>query len=608
MTTEQLPHWDLSNIYPGFESEAFQNALAELKSQIAALTKYADDHHIGSATSLNGANLGDTIGGFLDCMNTTLNLYATLRVYVYSFVSTDSFNATAKRLLSEIQILNVPIEQVNVRFQKWLGARAETLPAMLAQNESARVHAFFLKETMEQSRYLMSEAEEALASELDLSGATAWGKLQGTICSQLTVGFERNGKVEKLPMPALINLGTDPDESVRRRAYEAEHATWESVKEPLAACLNGVKGAAATLNQRRGRTDALHEPLDQSRIDRTTLDAMLGAMRDSFPAFRRYWRAKAKRLGKDVLAWWDVQAPVTVRAEDGAPRERRLSWAEAESFIVDNFRAFSPGLADFAARAFRHNWMDAEPRAGKRGGAFCMGVPGVGESRILLNFDGSLDRTFTVAHELGHGFHNECLHRAGKTMLQRNSPMTLNETASIFCETLVTDAAITQATSDDERLAILETSLLGSAQIVVDIYSRFLFEKEVFERRAQAELSAEDFCDIMLRAQAETYGDALHPDYRHKYMWTWKPHYYRPELSFYNYPYTFGLLFGLGLYAIYRQRGAAFVPDYEALLASTGEASAADLAARFGINIREKQFWAESLRVIEADIERYCAL
>jgi pepF/M3 family oligoendopeptidase len=601
MTTEPLPHWDLSNVYPGLESQAFQNALAELRTQIEALTKFADDRRLAGGATPNDAPVGDTIGGFLDRMNAALNLYATVRAYVYSFVSTDSFNATAKRLLSEIQMLSVPIEQVSVRFQKWLGAHGDALPAALAQNETARAHAFFLHETVEQSRYLMSEAEEALASELELSGATAWSKLQGTICSQLTVDFERNGQVEKLPMPALINLGTDPDEGVRRRAYEAERAAWESVKEPLAACLNGVKGAVITLNQRRGRADALHGPLDQSRIDRDTLEAMLSAMRDSFPAFRRYWRRKAQRLGKEVLAWWDVQAPVT-------ETDRRLTWPEVQTFIVENFRAFSPGLADFATRAFRHRWIDAEQRAGKRGGAFCIGVPGVRESRILVNFDGSLDRAFTVAHELGHGFHGECMDRAGKTMLQRNSPMTLNETASIFCETLVTEAALNQAASADERLAILETSLLGSAQVVVDIYSRYLFEKEVFERRARAELSADDFGDIMLRAQAETYGDALHPNYRHKFMWTWKPHYYRNDLSFYNYPYTFGLLFGLGLYAIYRRRGLSFVPDYEALLAGTGEASAADLAARFGINIREKDFWAESLRVIERDIDRYCEL
>ena len=192
-----------------------------------------------------------------------------------------------------------------------------------------------------------------------------------------------------------------------------------------------------------------------------------------------------------------------------------------------------------------------------------MWVPGVRESRVMCNFDGSLDQLFTIAHELGHAYHNFCL--SDKLPLQTTTPMTLAETASTFCETLVTDAALAATTSPAEELSILETFLIGATQVVVDISSRFLFEREVFERRAQAELSADDFCEIMLRAQRETYGDGLDERYLHPYMWAWKPHYYRTDISFYNYPYAFGLLFGMGLYALYQQRGPAFVADYEAL-------------------------------------------
>jgi oligoendopeptidase F len=235
-----------------------------------------------------------------------------------------------------------------------------------------------------------------------------------------------------------------------------------------------------------------------------------------------------------------------------------------------------------------------------------MYMPGVRESRVLCNFDGSLDQLFTIAHELGHAYHNECA--AGKPELQTVTPMTLAETASTFCETLVTDAALAAAASPQEELSILETFLIGATQVVVDIHSRYQFEKEVFERRELAELSAEDFCEIMLRCQSATYGDGLDERYRHPYMWAWKPHYYRTGLSFYNYPYAFGLLFGIGLYAVYQQRGAAFLDDYRALLASTGEASPADLAARFGIDLRAPAFWEGSLGVIEKRIERYEAL
>jgi oligoendopeptidase F len=364
--------------------------------------------------------------------------------------------------------------------------------------------------------------------------------------------------------------------------------------------MNGVKGTMAILDKRRGRTDALHESLDMARIDRETLDAMMGAMRDSFPVFRKYLKAKAQRLGHEGgLPWWDLFAPI-------GETTRKYSWPETRAFLTTQFRTFSNTLADFTETAFDRNWIDAESRPGKRGGAFCMGVLGVQEPRILCNFDGSLDQVFTVAHELGHGYHFTLMR--GKTPIQRYTPMTLNETASIFCETLITGAAMQQASSPNEELSILETFLQSATQVIVDISSRFQFEREVFDRRPQSELSADDFCEIMMRAQLDTYGDGLDERYLHPYMWAWKPHYYRAGLQFYNYPYAFGLLFGMGLFAIYQQRGAAFVPDYESLLAGTGLDTAANLAARFGIDIRNRKFWENSLNIIAARVDRYCEL
>jgi pepF/M3 family oligoendopeptidase len=402
-------------------------------------------------------------------------------------------------------------------------------------------------------------------------------------------------------MPALINLRSHPDEPTRRRGYEAENIAWVGVQEILAACMNGVKGEALTLNKKRGREDAIHASIDNSRMDRATLNAMLGAMKDSFPMFRKYFKHKAKLLGKEKLAWWDVSAPL-------GKTDKVYSFEEARDFIVSNFNQFSPELGAFAQRAFDSNWIDAEQREGKRGGAFCMGVAGVKESRILSNFDGSFDQVGTLAHELGHAFHNECAYQAGKTELQQSTPMTLAETASIMCETIVTEAVLEQVTDPQERLAVLEAQINGAAAVIVDIYSRYLFETEVFERREKSELSADDLNDIMERAQKATYGDGLDERYLQKFMWTWKPHYYSPNLSFYNYPYAFGLLFATGLYAVYKKRGADFVPDYKNLLASTGEERAAELADRFGINIRTKKFWADSLAIIGKNIEKYCEL
>lgn len=599
--SKPAPRWDLTNVYPSLESVEFKAAYDHFKTKVSDLGDYFVEVIGKTDSKTPPGQLGPIVGEVVDRFNAVYTLSATLEPYIYSFVSTDSHNKTALRALSEYEQASLALQNLNVQMKAWLGKIAPALDKSLEYSITAKAHAFMLKEAADQSKYLMSEPEEALAAELSLSGGNAWGKLQGTITSQLSVDFELGGEIQKLPMPALINLRSHPDEETRHRAYDAENAAWDSVRETLAACLNGVKGEVITLNKRRGRKDALDSAIEQARIDRTTLEAMLAAMEASFPLFRRYFKHKARLLGKEKLAWWDLFAPV-------GKAGKSYSFEEAGNFILENFNDFSPELKNFCKRAFDNHWIDAEMRDGKRGGGFCMPVQGVKESRILVNFDGSQDQISTIAHELGHAFHNECAYQFDKTPLQQLTPMTLAETASTFCETIATEAVLAQVTDPLEELAVLETQLNGASQIIVDIYSRYLFEKEVFERRIQAELSPDDFCEIMEYAQKATYGDGLDERYLQNYMWTWKPHYYSTDLSFYNFPYAFGLLFGTGLYAIYQRRGADFVEDYKSLLASTGEVMAADLADRFGINIRTRKFWDDSIAILAKSVDRYCKL
>jgi pepF/M3 family oligoendopeptidase len=497
--TDTLPQWDLSNVYPGLDSEPFEHALADLRAQLDRLDRYLTDNDIERAAAVLPADrLVVVIAGYLERVNPAQRLYLSLRFFAWAFVTTDSYDALAKRRYSELEILGARLEQGGVRFQGWLGRQADELPAAIGAAPVLVEHAFYLRDRTQQSRYLMTDPEESLAAELAPTGQNAWSRLQRTVVSQLSVPFERDGHVETLPMTELLTLAHDPEPEVRRRAYAAEIAAWETVREPLAAAINGVKGATITLARRRGRTDPLHAALDQARVDRGTLDAMLDAMRASFPAFRRYLKKKAERLGQDALPWWDMLAP----APDN---ERRYSFAEARDLVLEQFFRFSPRLGALAGRAFNERWIDAGPRAGKSGGAFCMPLPAVDESRVLCNFDGSFDEVLSMAHELGHAFHNEC--QVGKTELQKITPMTLAETASTFCTTITIEGALSMAGSPEERLSVLEGTLINASQIIVDITSRFVFEQEVFERRARSELSADELCDIMLRAQAETYGD-----------------------------------------------------------------------------------------------------
>ncbi len=593
-----IPRWDLSNVYKGLETEDFAAGVARLDAQLTGLERLVERHGVGRLdeppkdVDATAAVLDD----FIAQWNEMSTHYGSLSAYIQSYVTTDSYNKVAARRASELEQTSVRVDRIYVRFEAWVGSLAGVLDAACDRAPVAREHRLALKDMVDESRFRMDTALEDLASELLLSGGGVMHKLQGTVTSQLKAPFERDGKTEMLPMTMVRNLANDPDESVRKRAYDTELRAWESVREPVAFALNGVKGTAITLSKRRGFDGVLHASLERNKMDQATLDALLGSMKGSFPMFRRYFKSKAKKLGKKSLPWWDLFAPV-------GHVELEYTWDEASDYVVEQFGTFSGELADYARYAFDHNWIDAEPRDGKRGGAFCMGVRSVDESRILANFDGSFDQLGTLAHELGHGFHNHC--QKGLPSLRRGSPMTLAETASIFCQTIVFNAALDKA-PEDAQVAILENQLADASQVIVDIYSRFIFESEVVKRREAAELSADEFCELMLDAQRQTYADGLDADHLHPYMWLLKPHYYLEGYNFYNFPYAFGLLFGLGVYATYLKEGDAFIPRYKELLRSTGEGKAADLAARFGIDIRSRDFWDASLAILSKQVDRYC--
>ncbi|HEX2576365.1 MAG TPA: M3 family metallopeptidase [Aquihabitans sp.] len=396
-------------------------------------------------------------------------------------------------------------------------------------------------------------------------------------------------------MSVVRGLATDPDADRRRAAFEAELEAWDGVAVPLASALNAFKGEANVLNRRRGWTDSLDPALESNGVDRDTLAAVQAAVVASLPDWQRYLRAKARILGHDGgLPWWDLLAPV------GTPR--RFGWAEATGAVRDAFATYSPRLAGLVDTAVAEAWIDAEPRAGKVGGAFCMGVTG-GVSRVLLNFDGSFDSVQTLAHELGHAYHNVNL--GDRTPMQRSTPMALAETASIFCETVMVQAGLV-AVGDDAgaRLALLDGDLAGACQVVVDIHSRFLFERALSAEREHGVLSVDRLRTMMLDAQAEAYGDGVDPAHRHRDMWAVKGHYFT---AYYNWPYTFGLLFGIGLYAEFQRDPERFRAGYDDLLSATGLGDAATLAARFGIDVRDEAFWTASLDVLRGRIEEFVA-
>ncbi len=563
--------WDMTVFFPSADSPEFQAAKNGLKSKIAAFE--------------NSLESGD-----IDRMVSTLTEASEdaelLMSYLYCLVATNSRDESAQGQLSEMEGLMVGFSQLRTRFTAWVGE--QDVDALIATSELAKEHEYILRKAKFRSGKLMSPAEEALAAELAPSGVLAWSKLHSNFTSQLEVSF--NG--ETVGMSQLRNVAYEADRARRKAAYEAELAAWKANETPIAAAMNSIKGSVNTFATRRGWGTGLEEAIYSNAIDRPTLDAMMSAARASFPDSRRYLKAKARALGLEKLEWYDLFAPL--ESGEGS----HWSIEKGCDFVADQFSSYSQKMGDFARRSYAENWIDWNPKIGKVGGAFCSGMKD-DVSRILMNYDGSFSNVKTLAHELGHAYHQICT--ATRPVLLRNYPSTLAETASIFCETIVKNAAMNQF-SGQERVALLEACLVGPCQTVVDITSRFLFEQNVFEMRSNRELSASELCELMLQAQMDTYGDGL-ASY-HPYMWAAKPHYYDQE-SFYNFPYMFGLLFALGLYKVYEQDPEFFRDRYDDLLASCGSADAPELCARFGIDTRDEAFWTGSLDVVRADIAEF---
>lgn len=588
-----LPRWDMSTVYSGVESPDLESDSREIAEAVDALIANFDESGI---TRLESDTVDDaTVATFEEVVNGLNGLFervGTFLTYLSCLVSADSRDEAAQAKRSGFQLQIVKLTQLGRRFTEWIGSL--DVDALIAHSDIARDHTFVLHKAKQEAEHLMSSEEEELAAELNITGGSAWSKLYHTFSSQLSVSVELEGQTQELPISAVRNLAYEEDREIRRRAYEAELDAWDKAAVPIAASLNSIKGLVNTLSRRRGWDSPLDAALFGNNMDHTILDAMMEAARERFPDFRRYLNTKARALGLERLAWYDLFASL-------GKEQREWSYDEAKEFIAEQFGAYSDRLRRLAERAFRENWIDVESRPGKSDGAFCALLRGE-ESRILMNFKPAFSQVNTLAHELGHAYHN--LNLAKRTRLQRDTPMPLAETASTFCETIIQKAVLADA-QGAEKLAILETSLRGACQVVLDITSRFIFEQTVFEKRQERELAAAELKDIMLEAQRATYGDALDPAALHPYMWAAKPHYYSTGASYYNFPYMFGMLFGLGLYARYQDAPAEFRAGYDDLLSSTGIASPTDLGLRFGIDIRTPEFWSASLDVIRTDIEAF---
>lgn len=581
--------WDLTPLYKGFDDPKLKTDLKTLEGLTDKYKVLIDQHLSDHQSPIK------TLEVMIKEMSEDESKLRVLGAYGSLSYATDTRNQNAIALQDKVFVLANQMTLPLVSLKKWLAA-VDNLKALAEKSELINTHLFYLESLKDQNKYSLSEEEEMLIASLKNTGSTAWEMLQSTVSSQLTGDIELEGDIKTLPIMSLRNLAYDANPLVRKKAYEAELKAYEKHAEISAAALNSIKGEVLYLSELRGFDSPLSETLYNARMSKATLDAMIESMEAYLPHFRRYIKAKAKHLGhQGPMPFYDLLAPVSKEDKD-------YSIEEAKTFVVNSFADFSSDLSQFAQRAFDENWVDFEPKAGKRGGAFCSNIPPIGQSRVLLNFNGKLKNVLTIAHELGHGFHGDRL--KDEAPFNTHYPMPLAETASIFCETVVRNATLKTA-DDDLKIAVLEDRLQGATQVIVDILSRFYFESTVFEKRKDHPLSVEEFKDSMLAAQKKAYGDALDEEVLHPYMWLNKVHYYYAARNYYNFPYAFGLLFATGLYDIFKEKGPAFTSDYDKLLKATGKMSIESVCQSVGIDTTQKDFWVRSLELIKADIDLY---
>ena len=576
--------WSLDIFYKGIDDPAFSSDMQRLEELVAKCKSYM--------SSLDPNDPKATLRAAIELKEEMAVLTRRLFGYFSLRRSTNSTDSEVAPYQTRLQRLMASTAKENVMFEKYVGS-VEDLDAVLESDELLSQYKYYFSRVKASISHNMSDDCEALFAQMNISGGRAWSELASHMSSNVAVEFD--GKT--ITLPAVRSLAEDDSAEVRRAAYEAEIACYEKIKDPIAFSLNSIKAQVNLEAELRGYENPLAMTLENSRMKKETLDAMLEAIREYLPKFHEYLRHKAKLLGhKNGLPWYDILAPM------GCGSSRTFTVEEAHEYLVEHFNSFAPDLAEMVDRAFKENWIDFFPRKGKRGGAFCSNIPFAKQSRILTNFSGSFGSVVTLAHELGHAYHGQQIqdHRP----LNTGYTMPVAETASNFNELIIVNDAIDKA-SGDERMGLIESQIQDCTQIIADIYSRFLFEDEVIRRRKNTFLFAKDLEEIMLNAQKEAFGDGLDHSCLHPFMWCCKSHYYNPGLSYYNFPYAFGGLFSRGLYAKYLEEGEAFLPKYRALLKATTVENVEDVAGIAGIDLTEPTFWRKSLQLIADKIDEF---
>ena len=594
MNSRFQPTWDLDSIFPGGSgSPQLRQLLADLEDRAGKLEQQLE--RLKLSADEDGR---EGLKAVLNALQPSLRDLDEVSSFVHCLEAQDVRDRRARVLRGQVQ-------QLEARFAKLetqLADRLREVPdddwrRWLSDPVLAPL-ALPLTQARRRAQELLPPALEALVEDLSVDGYHAWGELYDTVVGRMSIPFEEDGRAVALSISQAANKLTSPDRHVRATVFARWEEAWRQEADLCAACLNHLGGYRLNLYRHRGWTSVLKEPLDISRIRPATLEAMWEAVDAARPRLLEYLRAKARLLGLDGLAWYDLSAPLGSRA-------KTIAYDEAAAFIIDQFARFDESLSRFAHRAFAERWIEAEDRPYKRPGGFCSRFPRSRQSRIFLTFAGTTDNVTTLAHELGHAYHQAQVDDL-PPLLQKY-PMTLAETASTFAELIVSDAALDAAADRAEQLSLLDERLQRTVAFFMNIRARFLFETRFYAERESGPVDVERLNELMVNVQREAYGGAL--TLYHPLFWASKLHFYITHVPFYNFPYTFGFLFSAGLYAKAREQGAAFAQRYAELLRDTGRMTVEQLAAKhLGVDLTRPQFWQEAAASVLADVDRFLAL
>ncbi|MBD3675246.1 MAG: M3 family oligoendopeptidase [Planctomycetaceae bacterium] len=597
-----MPHpqiWDLDSLYPNPQSDEFQAVWDEFLSRLKTLS--ADSEALPAIST--DSEVVETWTQFLVQWSEVRAQYSELSSFAGCHAAGDAGNTEYRKLEARLSSLSPLRAKINSAIEFALQpCTAEEFEAFVAQDDRLQEVSFYLAERKQMADLRLSKELELLASELSVDGFSAWGRLYDRLSGDLRVPIQEKGElVEKSPGQVQFD---DPSREIRQNKFYAASKAWDTIADTCADALNHLSGTRLTIYSRVGVDDHLDMPLAQNRMQRETLEAMWSEISAFQPTLKKYLDRKAKLLGLDRLAWYDLQAPLPQKYLGQV--DPVINYDAACDLIAESFDEFSPDLGEFARMSYEKAWIEAESRAGKRQGGFCTGFDLKKESRIFMTYNNTADSMSTLAHELGHAYHSWVLKE--EPLLQQDYPMNLAETASTFAEAVLGEYRLKTA-DEQTQLAILEGMLGDSVSFLMNIHCRFLFEDAFHRERPQGELSADRFSELMQNAQQTAYQGALSDDGWYPGFWISKLHFYITGVPFYNFPYTFGYLLSLGVYALADEYGDEFPERYRQLLINTGCCSAEEAVQKtFDRDLRGPEFWRKSLQIVETRLNRFLEL